>query len=312
LPFGATFAPQNQDPTRAPSSTLGSSALSNDFLRPYPGYSNIRMWDYSGYGNYHALQTAVNRRFDRGFSFSGFWVWSKALGINNDDFAAGVPNLSDAETRRLDYSLLNYDRPHNILLHGIYQLRSFTTNKALGLAINDWQLAGAYHWTSGRPYAVNFQIPGIDARNLTGTNGDPNARIVLTCDPGKGYSSDPYRQFDNTSCFAPPQPRSDGAESARFFVRNPPVNNLDLSISKRVNLYGRSQFEFRVDMFNALNHTQFTQINNTANFASLTDRTITNLPFDANGNLVQKSSGFGAINQVAPARTLQIVTRLTF
>jgi Carboxypeptidase regulatory-like domain/TonB-dependent Receptor Plug Domain len=311
VPFGATFLAQNQDPTRAPSSTLGSSQLPNDFLRPYPGYGNIRMWDYSGYGNYHALQTAVNRRFDRGFSFSGFWVWSKALTINNDDFTAGVPNVSDAETRRLDYSLATYDRPHNILLHGIYQLKSFTENKALGLAINDWQVAGAYHWTSGRPYTVNFQIPGINAANLTGTDGNPNARIVLTCDPGSGYSSDPYRQL-NTACFAPPQPHSDGAESARYFVRNPPINNLDLSISKRVTVYGRSQFEFRVDMFNALNHSQFTAINNTANFASLTDRTITNLPYDANGNLTQRSSGFGAINAVAPARTLQIVTRLTF
>ena len=47
------------------------------------------MWDYSGYSNYHALQTGVNRRFDDGFMFSVFYVWSKALGINNDDFAAG-------------------------------------------------------------------------------------------------------------------------------------------------------------------------------------------------------------------------------
>ena len=134
LPFGATFLPQNQDPTRAPSAVLGSSALPNDFLRPYPGYSGIRMWDYSGYSNYHALQTSVTRRFDRGFSFNGFWVWSKALGINSTDFAAGVPNLTDAETRRLDYSLLDYDRPHNILLSSIYQLPSFTSSKALGAA----------------------------------------------------------------------------------------------------------------------------------------------------------------------------------
>ena len=65
----------------------------------------------------------------------------------------------------------------------------------------------------------------------------------------------------------------------------PPINNLDLSISKRVTIYGRSQFEFRVDMFNALNHTQFTGVNATANFASLTDPTITNLPYDASGKL---------------------------
>jgi hypothetical protein len=71
VPFGATFLPQNQDPTRVPSSVPGATALPNDFLRPYRGYSNIRMWDYSGYADYKALQTSVTRRFDRGFMVSG-------------------------------------------------------------------------------------------------------------------------------------------------------------------------------------------------------------------------------------------------
>ena len=121
LPFGATFQPQNQDPTRVPSAVPGSNALPNDFLRPYRGYGDIRMWDYSGYANYKALQTSVTRRFDNGFMFSGFWVWSKAQGINSTDFSAGVPNLSEAETRHLDYSLLDYDRTHNFMVNAIYQ-----------------------------------------------------------------------------------------------------------------------------------------------------------------------------------------------
>jgi hypothetical protein len=113
LPFGATFQPQNQDPTRVPSSVPGANALPTDLLRPYRGYGDIRMWDYSGYGDYKGLQTSMTRRFDRGFMVSGFWVWSKAQGINNTDFATGVPNLSEAETRHLDYGLVDYDRTHN-------------------------------------------------------------------------------------------------------------------------------------------------------------------------------------------------------
>ena len=46
-------------------------------------------------------------------------------------------------------------------------------------------------------------------------------------------------------------------------------------------------------------------------FASLTDRTITNLPYNAQGVLTQRN-GFGTISGVAPPRTLQIVTRVTF
>jgi Carboxypeptidase regulatory-like domain/TonB dependent receptor/TonB-dependent Receptor Plug Domain len=310
LPFGTTLAAQNQDPTRVPAAQLGSSALPNDFLRPYRGYGDIRMWDYSGYANYHALQTSVTRRFDRGFMLSGFYVWSKALGINSTDFASGVPNLSEAETRRLDYSLLDYDRPHNFTVNFIYHTPTVTESKALGMLVNEWQISGVYRWTSGRPYGVGFSIPGIGAQNLTGTDGNPNARIVLTCDPGRGWSGDPYNQLD-TSCFAPPQPGSDGAESSRFFVRAPPINNLDLSLSKNFVVVKEVKFEVRLDVFNALNHTQFTGVNATANFASLTDRTITNLPYDSSGALV-RPNGFGAVDGVAPPRTLQLVTRVTF
>jgi hypothetical protein len=310
VPFGATLLPQNQDPTRVPAAQLGSSALPNDFLRPYRGYGGIRMWDYSGYANYNALQTSVTRRFDRGFMVSGFWVWSKALGINSTDFAAGVPNLTEEQTKHLDYSLLDYDRTHNFTVNAIYQTPSVTSSKALGILANDWQISGVYRWTSGRPYTVGFSIPGVGASNLTGTDGNPNARIVVTCDPGKGYSGDPYKQL-NTACFAPPQPGSKGDESSRFFVRAPPLNNLDMSLSKNFGFVRSMKFEVRLDMFNALNHTQFTGVNATANFASLTNPTITNLPYDASGNLV-RPNGFGAMNGVAPPRTMQVMTRITF
>src|SRR5262245_23540255 len=311
LPFGATFQPQNQDPTRVPSSLPGATALPNDLLRPYAGYGNIRMWDYSGYGDYKALQTSATRRVNRGFMLSGFWVWSKAQGINNDDFAAGVPNLTDAEIKHLDYGLVNYDRTHNFTVNAIWQLPRGTDSKGLGYLVNDWMLSGVYRWTSGRPNQINFSIPGVGAANLTGTDGNPNARIALTCDPGKGYSGDPYRQCSNPECFAPPQPGSKGDETPRYFARQPPLNNLDQSISKNLPIAGRTKGEIRLDIFNFLNTTQFTTINSTVNFASLTDRTITNLPYNSQGQLTQRN-GFGTVSGVAPARTLQLVTRFTF
>jgi hypothetical protein len=89
------------------------------------------------------------------------------------------------------------------------------------------------------------------------------------------------------------------------------VNNLDLSISKALTLGGRVRLEVRLDMFNALNHTQFSGVNNTVSFAGLSDPTITNLPYDEDGNLVRQN-GFGTINGVRPPRTIQLVTRLTF
>jgi hypothetical protein len=311
VPRGARYLPENQDPTLPASTVPGQNALTNDLLRPFPGYGNIRMWDYSGYSNYHALQVGVNRRFESGLGFGAFYVWSKSLTNSNTDFAAGIPNVSEEEVRRVDYSYSDFDRPHNFVLNLIYQTPK-VADGVLGILANDWQLSGIYRWTSGRPYPINYSIPGIGAANLVGNDGNPNARVVVKdgCDPGGGWSDDPYRQID-TSCFLPPQVGSDGADSARFFLHSPPIVNLDLSVSKSIPVGKRVRMEVRLDMFNALNSTHFISVNNTVNFASLTDPTITNLPYDSNGNLV-RNNGFGTANVVAPPRTIQLVTRLTF
>jgi hypothetical protein len=306
--LGATFQPQNQDPTLPPSSN-GSSALPTDFMRPYVGYSDINMYDYTGFSNYDSLQTSLSRRFDNGVMFSVFYVWSKNLTSNNQDYSGGVVG-DEATIRKYDYSLGLYDRPQNIVVNFIYQTPKATENRALGLLVNEWQISGVYRWSSGTPYAINYSIPGVGNANLSGTS-NPAARIALTCDPGSGSSSDPYKQIANTSCFAPPQPGSNGNESSRMFVHGPASNNLDLSLSKGFTIWKDVKFEVRLDAFNALNHTQFTGVNNTVNFASLTDHTITNLPYNSAGQLVN-INGFGTINGVAAPRTLQLVTRLTF
>jgi hypothetical protein len=319
VPLGARFLPQNQDPTRAPSATPGATALPDDFLRPFRGYNNIQMWDYSSRGNYHALQLGVNRRFDRGWMFSAFYVRSRVLTLeHNNDFAqggapacqCGPPNFTEAQIEDLDWSYAPYNRPHNFVLNWVYQMPTVASG-VLGAIANDWQLSGIYRWSTGVPYAINYQIPGIGQANLTGNNGAPSARVVLTGDPGNGSSDDPYRQIDNPLVFAPPQPGSNGNESERFFLHGPAINNLDLSLSKRFRIKGDAGIEIRLDAFNALNHTQWTGVNNTVNFRSLTDPTITNLPYDANGNLVNQN-GFGSITGVRPPRTLQLVTRFIF
>jgi hypothetical protein len=310
-PLGATFQPQNQDPTLPASSVPGASALPTDLLRPYQGYGDINQYDYSGFSNYQSLQTSLQRRFDNGLMFTVFYVWSKSLSTNTSDYtsdplAGGMVGNHDT-IRQYDYSYSGWDRPHNFVANFIYQTPK-VTDSALKWLVNDWQISGVYRISSGTPYAIQYSIPGIGNANLSGTS-NPVARVVVTCDPGSGSSGDPYKQFD-TSCFAPPQPGSNGLESARRFVHGPGTNNLDLSLSKIIPI-GKVRMEVRLDAFNALNHTQFTGVNSTANFASLTDHTITNLPYNSAGQLVN-INGFGTVNGVAAPRTLQLVTRLTF
>ena len=309
--LGATFDPANQDPTK-PASSNGSSALPTDFLRPYQGYSDLNMYKYNGFSSYNSLQTSLQRRFDNGLMFAVFYVLSKNLTTNTSDYTSdGIPGgiRGDHETiRQYDYSYSNWDRPHNFVVNFVYQTPK-KARGALGLLVNGWQLSGVFRMTSGQAYPITYSISGVNNDNLSGTS-NPAARIVVTCDPGSGTSSDPYKQFD-TSCFAPPQPGSNGLESARRFMHGPWTNNLDLSISKSFTFYKDIKVEVRLDAFNALNHTQFTGVNSNANFAGVNNPTITNLPYNSAGQLVNVN-GFGAVNGVSSPRTLQLVTRLTF
>jgi hypothetical protein len=181
VPLGAKFLPRTRIRPGAPSAVPGASALPDDLLRPSPGYGNIQMWDYSSSGNYHAIQTSINRRFDNGVMFSAFYVFSKALTLeNNNDFAQGgppacqcsQPQFSEEEVRRLDYSYAPYDRPHNVVLNFIYQMPKVSSG-VLGVLANNWQLSGIYRWSSGVPYPINYSIPGSPPRTSPATTASP-------------------------------------------------------------------------------------------------------------------------------------------
>ena len=236
--------------------------------------------------------------------FSANYTRSSAKGIAGGDWDGA---RIDGKDKEANYGPLGQDRPHNMVLSFVYQTPKLTTGP-LGIITNDWQISGTYRWVSGAPYGVGYSIAGIGATNLTGS--DQGARIVLTGDPGKGWSDDPYKMF-NTAAFSAPNYNSNGLESPRVYMNMPPMNNLDVSLSKSIPLGGKRRIEARLDAFNALNTVQFSGINSTANFASAGSTTITNLPYDSAGNLVNRN-GFGTVSGVRNPRQLQLMFRFSF
>ena len=174
------------------------------------------------------------------------------------------------------------------------------TQRLLKAVLAGWQIAGITTLNSGQP------IP----RNSESTNGFlRGGRPNIVGDPAAGEQTQNLFWF-NPNAYTPAADGTFG-NSGRAEFRQPGRNQTDLSVSKNFPIAHGMKFEIRLDMFNVLDTVQFTTVNATANFRSLTDRTITNLPYDAQGNLVQRN-GFGTINGTAPPRTLQLVTRVTF
>ncbi|HKY20616.1 MAG TPA: carboxypeptidase-like regulatory domain-containing protein [Vicinamibacterales bacterium] len=328
--FGAAYLPQNQDPTRAPSTVPGENAVSTDLMRPIRGFGTINMQWPMFWTDYHSLQMSFNRRFRDGFQLGfNYTLGLSQTGTNNLLPANGMRlqhNADGTYSIREDYKdaeeLLkdNGIRPHALKGHFIWNLPGIdgggTATKVVGAIVNDWQVSGIYTGTSGETYDIGYSYnSGGSNQNLTGSPSYA-ARIRIVGDPGSGCSDNQYAQF-NTAAFAGPTYNSLGLESGRNYMRGCFQNTFDFAIARNIRLGGNRQLQFRVDIFNAFNTVNITNRQRELQLNSPTDQTIRNPQYLADGSLnaarlTPRTAGFGAATEAADLRTIQVQIRLGF
>ena len=210
-----------------------------------------------------------------------------------------------------NYGPSSNDRRHNFVLNYVYDLPDTRRSNAFARGVlNGWQISGVTRFMSGTPYTPGYSISGAGIANLTGSNTE-GARIGVIGDPTAGASNSPYNRL-NGAAFIAPQPGSLGLESGVNFLTGPGINNWDISLQKQFNIHGeRRHLQFRIDAFNAFNHTQFSGINSTLNFSALPNPTPTNLYLKADGT-VNNINGFGTVNGARDPRILQTMIRFEF
>jgi len=323
--YGAAFLAKNQDLTLAASGTPGATALSQDLMRSIRGYSSITQnlgWQWR---TYHSIQVSLQRRFRNGLSF-GF---NDTMGISDrQNLAPRLEHAADGTFRARDDQadaerLLGNNNPRAHIMKGNFvwdlpDLKSRQpTLRAIGLAINDWQLSGIWTGATGSAYTVGYSYQnGGGNINITGSP-DYAGRIRIVGNPFEGCSRDIYRQF-NVAAFQGPPVGSVGLDSGNGYLRGCLTSALDLSIARNIRFsHGRS-VQLRVDMFNAPNQARITGRNTSISFNSPNDPvTPQNLPYDANGNLIASRSlprgaGVGVANNYQAPRSVQGQVRFSF
>jgi hypothetical protein len=305
VPFGAAFQPQNQDPTLNPNALLGSSALPSQFLRLLRGIGNINLYEAAATANYNSLQVSANRRAGRLFMGLAY-TWSKFLTTASGDTNFVRP---DQYTRMAYYGPSSNDRRHNFAFNYVYELPTLSGKSALARAVlGGWQISGVTRFMSGSPYGIGYSITGVGNQNITGSTTE-GARVYLLGNP-QVNSGSPYNRLD-ASKVAPPRVGSIGLESGVNYLTGPGINNWDISLQKQFTIRERAHLQFRIDTFNTFNHTQFSGVNSTITWASLTNPTPTNLYLKPDGT-VNNINGFGTVNGARDPRILQTMIRLEF
>jgi hypothetical protein len=251
--------------------TIASSGCSLDqptiaqgqLLRPYPEFCDINEnQDPAGSSSYNALDVNYTHRVSNGLTLLASYTFSKF--IDNvggpENWASASANFS--ENIRNVYNLAAEksvdatDTPHSFVLSYVYELpvgkgKKFGSgmNGVANAIVGNWQTSGALTLKEGFPLTVTSSGNGL---NYFGAGQHPD--VV-----GDYHIANSSRNaWFNTSAFAVAPAWSLG-NAPRYFsdLRAPGYRNWDVSIQKYFPFQERFRFQFRLDMFNILNHTNY-------------------------------------------------------
>ncbi len=287
LPYGARFAAANADPS-AP-----GRPLPDTFFAPYPGFGSVTYIENSGYGNYNALQTSVNRRMSSRLQFGVAYTWSKSMDLTSGD--NGILPLY-RPYRIWNYGKSNYDQTHVMVVNYLWDLPKASThwnNTVSRTVLDNWQLSGIVSIASGTPRDVPFST--VDGADITGGGDGSRVNVIAKAPLPKGNQT--FDRFFNTSAFARPA-RGDFGNAPKDIFRGPGINNWDISLFKKFPLKNEARFfQLRWELYNAFNHTQFSGVDNAARF-------------DLQGN--QVNAQFGRFTSSRSPRVMQGALNFTF
>src|SRR5262249_6200664 len=225
--------------------------------------------------------------------FGAAYTWSKILTVSSGD-NGGLSSYF--ATRSWNYGPANYDQPHTLVFNYIYDVPRL--GKVLGFrpakwVFDNWQVSGITSFISGNPFTPGFTT--VDGQDTTGSTD--GARITVTGDPRLDKSERTFGRNFKTEVFRR-TPQGSFGNAGVSLLYGPGINNWDLAISKRFALFSERRYvQFRTEMFNAFNHTQFSDVNSMARF-------------DRNG--VQTDPNFGAYTAAYKPRNIQLSLKAVF
>jgi len=236
------YASPNCNPTSTNPLTSGCPADGTEV------FNSIFSEDMVARSNYNSLQALFEKRFSHGLQFQASYTYSKSL-----DNASSFEEILNPTNFNATYAPSLYDARHRFVFNYVWELPVPKYDGFKGKALNGWQVSGIYTYQSGFPILIN----NCDDAELEGST------LGFEC-PGKPDMLGPFKTHN---------PRIDGlvfdpanfADSAlgtfgstpRTLCCNPPINNWDMGLFKDTAIGEKTRLEFRAEIFNIFNHTQF-------------------------------------------------------
>jgi hypothetical protein len=220
--------------------------------------------------SYNALEASLRKRFNHGLSFLASYTWAHSIddvSSFNITGSASQPVAGENDLAQNPFDLAAergrsmFDSRNRFVLSYQWSLPFLQHSSTwYGHVLGDWQLNGIVTAMSGGPFTVfdsnDVSLQG-QAPEITGFSAN---RPNLIGNPNSGPRR-PQEWF-NVSAFQQLQPDPLGrfevfGDEGRNVVQGPGYVNWDASACKSIRLTETKELQFRGELFNLLNHTNF-------------------------------------------------------
>jgi hypothetical protein len=247
-------------------------------LRPFRGYTAIRMRLGDATSNYHGMQLyAAKRKGDVLATIA--YTWSKVL----TDASGFNDNPEDPFNRKFNYGPATFDRRHIFAATYTYTVKMFSRTTGFTKALLDgYEISGVTRFQSG-PYSTVTATSAGTASALGNRRADCLGGDGLFPNGERG----PNNWADRTAFAAAPESRRGTCGVGTLL--GPGSQTWDFSVRRRVAINERFKLQLQADIFNAFNRANFRDLENNLN-----------------------NAGFGTVGSTGPPRNVQFGLKMTF
>jgi hypothetical protein len=244
-----------------------------------PRFGPVTQLNTGANSHYNGLQLTADKRLGHGIQVQANYTWSRCMDtVSNGGFlpfaAGAVLSPLPGELGR-QYGPCDYDVRQNFTAQYVYQLPIKIRNRALGRALNGWQVSGTAFWHSGLPFSVLSAPYSASGNGIVQGSGPQYASVVpgvplYEHNPIHGVTQPGTIQWLNPDAFISAVDPSTGACASGDSPKNCQFGNLgrnalrgpdfvwsDAYLTKWFQLTERLKLRVDGQFFNVFNHPNF-------------------------------------------------------
>ncbi|MFZ1133179.1 MAG: carboxypeptidase regulatory-like domain-containing protein [Terriglobales bacterium] len=248
-----------------------------------PVFTSIFAQDTIASSAYNSLQISLDKRFARGLQFTAAYTWSKSI-----DEASSFEGILNPLPGARNYSPSLFDARDRFVVSYYWDVPAKKYEGLAGKLLDGWAFSGITTYQTGFPIRITSDADN-ELMNSADFEypGEPNQIAPFSWQrpqKNQGY------YFNNSTIFSNAGILGYVGNAPRTICCGPGISETDVAVEKLIPVSEHTHFEFRGELFNVFNHTQF---------------------YNPDG-IITDGSQFGQVTQVKDPRLAQFALKFYF